>query len=80
MSHSSYSIANVLRQVRGARNAAARAEVRYGRSEPVCAKLKQAQAALNKAEAYLLAARRLALAKSQLRATVRMAWGERRAA
>lgn len=49
MSKSRYSIANVLRQLRGARNALERTSIRYGRNDVVRSKLKRALEAVNEA-------------------------------
>lgn len=58
MSRDRWSISNALRQVRGARTAAAdRAAVRYRRLELAAAAIRRAVKALNQAEAALLDAR-----------------------
>lgn len=59
---SRWSLKNVVRQVRGARGAAARAEVRYHRNDVVTLLIRRAVKALNAAEAHLLDARTRALA------------------
>lgn len=57
---SRWSLKNTLRQVRGARGAAARAEVRYHRDDVVSLLLRSCMARLNDAEKALLEANRRA--------------------
>ena len=55
---SRWSIDGVLRQLRGARNAIGRAQIRHGRRDDVRAALERAKALANELEAVLLDARR----------------------
>ncbi len=60
---SRHSIKNTKRLVRGARGAAARAEVRYAKRDPIAALLRQCMALLTAAEKKLLEADRRAVAR-----------------
>lgn len=58
MSRSRWSLANVLRQVRGARNAADRARIKYGKNDVTALLIRSAMQQLNGAEKSLLEAKR----------------------
>jgi hypothetical protein len=62
---SRHSIKNTKRLVRGARGAAARAEVRYSKNDPVAALLRQCVSLLTAAEKKLLEANRRAVAREE---------------
>jgi hypothetical protein len=63
MTTSRWSIKNALRQVRGARNAVARAKVRHGRNDVVTEMLERLLAQLNADEKLALEANRAAVAR-----------------
>lgn len=64
---SRWSIKNVTRLTRGARNAAGRARVRYSKDDVIRLLLAQCMAKLNEAEQKLLEANRRAVAREERR-------------
>lgn len=67
MTASRWSIKGVLRQVRGARNAAGRTEIRYGKHDAIALLLRVCMAKLTDAERALLDANRRAVAREDRR-------------